>query len=197
MANQTNSSIELLRRNLVTGGFESQQIVTEGDLGVRGIQGVSALALSQDGKFLYAAGADSETLAVFRREADGTLSWVQALRNRSGVGLGTPSSILVHPDGTIYVSSSSGIGASVGGVAVFRQVDVNGDGVVNTLDQVEPAEFNISFEQMNELSVTTGGQNDLAQMLNGGDANQTNIITGDGRDEVSLISISGSRCCGH
>jgi 6-phosphogluconolactonase (cycloisomerase 2 family) len=68
------------------------------------------VAVSPDGLFVYASGADNDALTVFSRDAvSGTLTLREEIwDNVQGVhGLDYPSSIAVSPDGRhVYVTGS-------------------------------------------------------------------------------------------
>jgi len=76
---------------------------------VDGLWGVSAIALSPDGKYLYAAGETDSAIALFARDAvSGKLSFVEALFNGQGglEGFARPSSLAISPNGShLYVST--------------------------------------------------------------------------------------------
>ncbi|NJN23715.1 MAG: lactonase family protein [Acaryochloridaceae cyanobacterium RL_2_7] len=50
------------------------------DVFIEGLDGASALAVSNDDRFLYVTGQNSNTLTVFERQADQTLRLVETLK---------------------------------------------------------------------------------------------------------------------
>ncbi|BEP13657.1 hypothetical protein acdb102_19680 [Acidothermaceae bacterium B102] len=79
-----------------------------------GIDAVSQLAMSRDGRYLYSAARQSSAVAVYRRTAKGGLVFVQCLANRTSdaaahckgvVGLSDAQGVAVTPDGrSVYVT---------------------------------------------------------------------------------------------
>jgi 6-phosphogluconolactonase (cycloisomerase 2 family) len=106
-------AIAIFARNPGTGALTHLADVVDGVGGVDGLAGASALALSRDGRFLYAAGFDDDALAVFSRDpASGGLVLVEV--ERSGVGtvpsfvLDGPAWVALSPDGRrLYLSSTN------------------------------------------------------------------------------------------
>ncbi len=74
---------------------------SSGGLTVDGLKRPRAVAVSHDGKNLYAAGFVSDAIAVFRRLADGTLSYLESHKDGvNGVdGLDGAIDLVVSPDG--------------------------------------------------------------------------------------------------
>ena len=83
--------------------------VRDGVGGVDGIAGARGLAISPDGRHVYAVGAFDDAIAVFRRSTfTGALTFRQALRDGSGPvdGLDGPTQVVVSHDGRfVYVVS--------------------------------------------------------------------------------------------
>ena len=96
------------------------QVVKDTDPGVSGLDQVFSLAVSPDGKHLYAASAVADAVAVFARDAlSGSLTFVEAeLNGVGGVnGLYGAGSAAVSPDGKhVYIA-----GFSDDAVAVFSR----------------------------------------------------------------------------
>ncbi|MCG6118525.1 MAG: beta-propeller fold lactonase family protein [Aquimonas sp.] len=102
--------------------LEAQQ---NGVLGVSGLAGARALALSPDGRHLYVAGEFANAIAVFRREHDpqatgyGRLSYLGLVQNAVGGvdGIGGVVALAVAPDGRhVYA-----VGQASSSIAVFAR----------------------------------------------------------------------------
>src|SRR5262249_15425156 len=87
----------------LTGG----NLVQQGVGGVDGLTGVHHLAVSPDGKHLYAIAAGDNALTVFAVSANGVMTFVQAVKNGIGVtNMVDPSAVVVSPDGLhVYVAA--------------------------------------------------------------------------------------------
>ena len=115
------NSVVALRRNLTTGLLTFLEKQSSGVFGVEGLEGVSDLALSPDGKHLYATGPLTGTLSVFSITGEtgpnlGRLTYIQKLQNAvAGVnGLAAVSDVLVSADGKhVYALSNSDNSVSV------------------------------------------------------------------------------------
>ena len=80
----------------------SVQVLKDGVDGVDGLNGVNSIAISPDGKHLYAASEGDFSLAFFRRNtSDGQLTFVELYRDDSGDidGLDGAKSVVISPDG--------------------------------------------------------------------------------------------------
>lgn len=88
----TDNAIAVFTRTVATGVLSFTQVITAGANNVRGLAGVSGLAISPDGLSLYAASwgtglGFNSTIAVFSRDpATGALTFVQFHRNKDGGG---------------------------------------------------------------------------------------------------------------
>ncbi|MEY3219565.1 MAG: hypothetical protein RIT27_922 [Pseudomonadota bacterium] len=71
--------------------------------GVSGLDGVSAMAISQDGSRLYLTSLNDNALTVFNRAADGHLSFVQSYKN----ALNGAAGVAISPD-QAHVYAASG-----------------------------------------------------------------------------------------
>jgi 6-phosphogluconolactonase (cycloisomerase 2 family) len=83
------------------GDFEWGQLIVNGRQGVSGLGGASAVLLSEDEDFVYVAGTDDNSIAVFSRDAlTGVLTFVEAF------GVTRPTELAESPDGGhLYVVS--------------------------------------------------------------------------------------------
>ena len=107
-AGQRAGSVVAFKRNGLTGTLTYAQTVTDGVDGVDGLAGVDALAISPDGKHLYAAGMADNAVAVFRRGGEGKLTFAETLRDEKDdprFGIVGTSGLAVSPDGRqVYVT---------------------------------------------------------------------------------------------
>lgn len=81
----------------------------EGEGGVEGLAGVLAVAVSPDGRNVYAIGTAGDAVAVFTRDGAGTLSQLEVHRDGVGNldGIANPAAIAISPDGGfVYVAGS-------------------------------------------------------------------------------------------
>jgi 6-phosphogluconolactonase (cycloisomerase 2 family) len=91
-----------------TGQLTFLEAPTQGVDGVDGIASASDVAVSSDGKNVYAIGRVDSGLATFKRQASGRLTWVDAkFEGVDGVtGIETPQAMALSQDGrSVYVSS--------------------------------------------------------------------------------------------
>lgn len=89
-------------RDPLDGRLVLLEALANGIAGVGGIDGAADLALSGDERFVYVAGTHSDAIAVFERDADGTLTYLR--RYEDGLlgieGLGGVVRLLASPGGT-------------------------------------------------------------------------------------------------
>ena len=90
------------------GGLSFVDVAREGVSGVDGIAGGLAIVPSPDGAHVYVVGSDDDAVAIFRREASGSLTFVAAVRD--GVGgvtdMRVPDALAISSDGAhVYVTS--------------------------------------------------------------------------------------------
>jgi len=125
-----NGAIEVFLRDPVSGSLRRLETFVQGDVledgaVIDGLQGVSDLELSVNGRYLYAAGTDSDAIAVFERDAvSGLLTPIDLERDGdNGVdGLGGVSELLVEPDGVFLYAA----GRLDDAIAVFFVDPANG-----------------------------------------------------------------------
>ncbi len=126
VAGQSDDAIAVFNRNLGDNGrlsYRNQVVNALG--GVSGIKAPSSLSLAPGGQQLYATGRDSNSVAVFTRQANGNLNFIQQVQAATtGVqGLEEPQRIAVSPDGELVyvVSASDGTEAEPGTLTVLRR----------------------------------------------------------------------------
>jgi len=124
-AGTLDSGIAAFSRAAGTGLLTFVQVLKDGNDGVDGLAGVTAVALSPDGRSLYAAGGGEDAVAVFERNlSTGVLSWVEVEREGVDgvVGLAGAADVTVSPDGEhVYVAGADG-----DAIAVFERDPVTG-----------------------------------------------------------------------
>ncbi|MFO0966953.1 MAG: PKD domain-containing protein [Gemmataceae bacterium] len=88
---------------------------------VDGLNGVSAAAVSGDGKYVYVAARDDNSVSVFQRNSDGTLSLLQVTKegDNGATGLNHAADLVLSPDGKfVYVAGDE--------IAIFSRVAITG-----------------------------------------------------------------------
>lgn len=101
-------------RDPATGGLTFLQVHQDGIGGVNGLNGVTGLALSPDGKFLYAAGTLDNDIAIFSRDV--TTGGLSFINNGGALGdLSNVSSLILTKDGTLLYALTT-----LGGKGNFR-----------------------------------------------------------------------------
>src|SRR5689334_7082579 len=81
----------------------------EGEGGVQGLAGVLAVAVSPDGRNVYAIGTAGDAVAVFTRDGTGALSQLEVHKDGVGNidGIANPAALAISPDGGfVYVAGS-------------------------------------------------------------------------------------------
>jgi 6-phosphogluconolactonase (cycloisomerase 2 family) len=129
VASSSRHAIAVFDRKAADGQLSVRQVVRDGQNGVLGLQQPAGLAISPDGRHLYATGARAFTVVVFARDADsGELSFVDVLQDReAGRALpGTQDTVINErmDSGTLVDGISSPRGLTV--TADGRQVLVAG-----------------------------------------------------------------------
>jgi uncharacterized repeat protein (TIGR01451 family) len=128
----TENSISTFVRELPSGRLTYLETDQNGVLGVTGMAGARAVAQSPDGQHVYVAGAFSNAIAIFRRDAEptspafGRLSFLGMVQNAVGgvMGLEAPIAVAVSPDG-LHVYA---LGNASDSVAVFQRNPNPGSG---------------------------------------------------------------------
>jgi len=140
-------AIAVFRRDAATGSLGFAEVDRNGELGIQGLGGASSVAVSPDGKHVYATGANDNAVAAFdRNPTTGSLSFVQAqFDGTAGVdGLAYAYSVAVSRDGKhVYVAGSQDNGVAVfsrnpnTGSLSFVQAQIDGMGGVDGLNDVQ------------------------------------------------------------
>ncbi len=102
ISGMADDAIALFRRNAITGELTYVTRYKNGQAGIDGIDGACDVAVSSDGRHVYAAGYYDDAVVMFNRNAaDGTLSFGAKYSNGSiGIsGLNGVSGVNLSPDG--------------------------------------------------------------------------------------------------
>lgn len=115
-------SVAIFARNTTTGALVFNDVLIDGENDVNGLSGVSGLALSPNGRYLYAAAQFDNALTTLDRDTlTGELDYSQSRFEGDGEadGLSEAQDVAISPDGKhVYVANGSGIELSV-----FRRDD--------------------------------------------------------------------------
>ena len=108
---QAENKLGVFNRSEVTGNVTFIEVQTDGSNGVNNIAGVRSLAISQDGKFVFASAITDNAITMFDRDnATGALTFNDDVTDSDpGVdGLGGVSGMVVSPENThIYAAAQS------------------------------------------------------------------------------------------
>lgn len=162
VGSRTSDAINVFEMSNDAGGLmvELVEVIS----GFIGLDQVLHLAISPDGRFLYAAGANDNAIAGFARDLDnGTLSWIESEQNGVNdpndpggtvAGLGNVEFIAISPDGAhLYALSASGGSIArfdrdiATGLLTWRNVRTGTDLNV-AMDGVSSAVFDASGEYL-------------------------------------------------
>jgi 6-phosphogluconolactonase (cycloisomerase 2 family) len=114
------NGVAVFGRDAATGALTFIESQRNGVAGVEGLTGASAVVVSGDGSFVYAAGQQDHAVVVFRRNAlTGWLTFVEVVRQGvNGItGIAGPLGLAVSPDGmNLYVASGD-----LAAVGAFRR----------------------------------------------------------------------------
>jgi uncharacterized repeat protein (TIGR01451 family) len=108
-----NGAIEAFLRDPVSGALRRLETYQDGDeldggQVFQGLQGINDLELSLSGRYLYAAGADSDAVSAFERDSEsGLLTPIDFERDGDGGvdGIGGVSELLITPDGVFLFAA--------------------------------------------------------------------------------------------
>jgi 6-phosphogluconolactonase (cycloisomerase 2 family) len=121
-----------------------------------GLDGASGVAISRDGRHVYATGRRDDALVVFVRDATAeTLTFVEVLRDQVGgvFGLDGASSVTVSPDGRhVYAT-----GAADDALAVFAR-DASADALVFVEDHQDGVGGVFGLDGASSVTVSDDGR---------------------------------------
>ena len=106
------NAISVFSRNSTTGALTYVEIKQDGVGGVDGLTGANSVAVSSDGKHVYAAGATDGAISVFSRNSStGALTFVEVQKDGvNGVGLSDVRAVTLSPNGNQVFAASRGEG---------------------------------------------------------------------------------------
>lgn len=126
-------SLAVYRRDAATGQLTLSQLLEDGVDGVDGLDTAWSISLSPDGRHLYCAAYEDDSVAYFRRDAaTGQLGFTGLVRDGSGgaEGLDAPENAVVSPDGR-HVYAVSAIDQTL---TAFERDE--GSGALSVVDEV-------------------------------------------------------------
>jgi 6-phosphogluconolactonase (cycloisomerase 2 family) len=141
---EADDAVAVFARDAGTGALTFVEAERDGVGGVDGIDGPLALAISDDGKHVYAGGSNDDGLAVFSRDAGtGALTFLEAFHEGVGGvdGINAPAAVAVTPDGAhvlVAAAAESEVGvfarnASTGRLTFVESAGGSGLGGINSL----------------------------------------------------------------
>jgi DNA-binding beta-propeller fold protein YncE len=150
-------SVTAASRNPATGELTFIDEYLEIDDGVEGIGGAEAIAISPDGKSVYVAGDNTDSVAMFERNSTtGTLDFQEAYFDGEGgvTHLGGASDVAVSPDGlSVYAT-----GFDDDGLNVFGRDP--GTGELNFVDaEIEGINGVSGLKEIHAVTVSPDGEN--------------------------------------
>ena len=189
------NTLSTFARDLATNFLTHVQTLTNGVDGVSGLAEPTDVAVTPDDQYVLVTGKVSNAISVFQRNAaTGELLFVQILRNNLGglTGLNQPNSIASSPSGANTYFGTLGAGGFIGGLV---------DTTRNLAQQPVAVSSITTFENIRELTVTTGAGDDTIKLINAPDqvlvsdpqalaVVMTTINTHGGQDTVNLEDAS-------
>lgn len=164
-ASPVDNAVASFARDAGDGRLTQIDIDRNGLLGVTGLSGARALALSPDGEHVYVASAFSNAVAVFRRQSDpaaadaGTLAFAGVVQAGIGgvSGIESPRALEVSGDGAyLYVVGDSG------SLVAFKRNTIAGSANFGLLTQIDPTYQNgtgaiVGMDGLRSLALSTDG----------------------------------------
>lgn len=193
-------SIAIFARDTATGQLTFVDSIRNGVKGIQGLDGLSSLVLSDDDDYLFAAGADADTIAVFVRDTDsGKIRFVQRVRNGSAgvVGLNNPTDLNIIGNQLLITTGGEAGPLNENGGLAYLQIDTTlpkpnayratYTGVESLTVRSADASDQISIRDIViETTVETRGGNDDVVIHHAPAGLSTTVNSGDGTDSVVL-----------
>jgi MYXO-CTERM domain-containing protein len=129
VAGSADNAVAVFARNATSGQLSFVELQRDNNLGVDGLGGAKAVALSPDGGNVYVAGSSDDAIAVFKRDsASGKLTFLEVWKDNNGVdSLNGASAVVVSPNGSrVFVGASSQVGTTDNAITVFRRLSQSG-----------------------------------------------------------------------
>jgi DNA-binding beta-propeller fold protein YncE len=150
-------SVIAASRNPTTGELTLIDDYLEVDPEIEGIGGAEAIAISPDGKHVYVAGYDTDSIAMFERNAtSGALNMTEAYFDGEGgvTHLGGAMDVAVSPDGaTVYAA-----GFDDDGLTVFGRNQSTGE--LGLLDaEIDGVGMTDGLNEIRAVAVAPDGEN--------------------------------------
>ncbi|QDT78225.1 Bifunctional hemolysin/adenylate cyclase precursor [Gimesia maris] len=121
-------SIAIFARDTATGQLTFVDSIRNGVKGIQGLDGLSSLALSGNDDYLFAAGADADTIAVFTRDTGtGKIRFVQRVRNGSAgvIGLNNPTDLNIVGNQLLITTGGEAGPLNENGSLAYLQIDTS------------------------------------------------------------------------
>ena len=184
VAGPLDDALSVFKRDASTGGLTFVQAERDGIGRVRSLDSVRGLAVSPDGKHVYATDATQDSVLVYSRDpSTGMLAWIEVQRegNQGVDGIKGARAVALSPDGLkVYVS-----GPADGALVVFSRDPVTGSlsFVEKEVDQVAGVTGITSVRSIamspdgNHIYTADGIENALAVFVH--DQCGSSLVTGD------------------
>lgn len=193
VAGQTADAIAIFARDAVTGELSWKGKVVNGELGVQGIGGISALAVSPDGQYLYAGAASGDAVAVFSiNVGTGMLGWSSVIRQSdAGVnGLNDVSDLAFNDDGSVlFVTARANRSVS----ALRRNAST---GVLSYITSIEDGQVGVAASLLSPATLAVSGDRVIVADEQGDSVNLLRFVDGDtpsfDLDEVLALDSDGT-----
>jgi uncharacterized repeat protein (TIGR01451 family) len=175
----SDNALVVFNRNTSTGQLNFAQILRDDSNGIDGLANASAVALSPDGSFVYATGFTDRAVTVFRREANGILSFIATYKNgNNGIDGLSGAFALVVTENQVYVA-----GNSDDAIAIFNRN--SGTGELTFQQAIRFTEPTQNLDGINGLALTPDGLQLLATNFN---ANRLSVFNRDSNNgQLTLL----------
>ena len=207
----TLGAVNVFSRNAVTGALTFLERKVNGIDGVGYLANVAGLAVSPDGKSVYAASRGADALVVFDRDTGtGLLTFREYQRDGGAIdGLKGPYGVVVSPDNAYVYAVGHGDGSAV----VFRRDATTGalkfledreDPYIDPPNEVQPLPAALALSPLGD-SLYTGGKGAVVYHVDQcGDGSvgtdeqcdDGNVVAGDGCSAACRLELCGAAPAG-